>query len=163
MRADARTGSEVLPPPVILWACEAAYRVARRRLSAPTFACAVALRAEELARRGAWALGERCATLGERCACVCVCVCVCEARVVRRACRVAHRAVRWLRELDASAKRKRLQRSVAALQERWKRKALMARAERASAVPAAARAVVLMGALSARVSLGAWCGVVWCA
>ena len=67
-----------------------------------------------------------------------------------------------MRELDASARRKRPQRSVAALQERWAREVPKARAERASAVPTAARAVVLVGALTLRVSLCAGCGAVWC-
>ena len=91
--------------------CEAAYRVASRRLPAPTIAYAVTLRAEEPERRGAWALGERYVALGE-CRGVRVWS---ETRNVMRVWRVAYRAVRWLRGLDASAERKRPQRSDAAL------------------------------------------------
>ena len=67
-------------------------------VAAPTNACAAALRARKLARRGAGALGERGGALGERRVCA-----VCGARratwcvrgVLRGAWRVAHRVVRW--------------------------------------------------------------------
>ena len=90
--------------------------------------------------RSASAIG-RLASAAGRLASVVWCCVWSEVRNVVRAWRGSHRVVRWLRGSEATAKRRRPQRTAAALQERrpWRGLLDAAREERASVTPTAAR------------------------